>query len=114
MTLIYQNHSLHLSASEQKVIMTHLSQNYLSALGRLRRCQDQFCGYDEKSRQSDRAYVDRIHKALSLCTSENRELIRREYFDPSPGTWMYLYFRYSRLERMKKKAFAEFLKNLDL
>ncbi len=92
--------------------MGHISRSYLAAVRRLRSADSRT--YDEKQRRSDREYVDRIHEALGRCTAETRELIRKEYFESSSDAWMYLYFRYSQLKRMKRKALAEFFNNLDL
>ena len=97
-----------------KVIMEYISEAYIEAAGRLKQAQDNPSQFDGEQIENDRSYVTQINLALSMCSSECRMIIKGEYFEPSADSWMYLYFRYPQLERMRKKALSEFFDKLDL
>lgn len=98
----------------QKVIMKYISESYITAAGRLKQAEADPSLFDEEQIESDRSFVSRVNMTLGMCCSETRMLIKGEYFEPSAHCWMYLYFRYSQLESMRKKALSEFFDKLDL
>ncbi len=114
MSLTEHNQNAERKAMDRKVLMEYISEGYIQASGRLKKAGEDPSQVDPEQLESDRSYVDRINRALGSCSNESRMLIRGEYFEPSANCWMYLCFRYSQLDRMRKKALSEFFDKLDL
>ena len=114
MDFTVQNQNTERKIRDRKVLMEYISECYIQANDRLKKAGEDSSEFDAEQIECDRSYVNKINLALSRCSNESRMLIRGEYFEPSAGCWMYLCFRYSQLDRMKKKALSEFFDKLDL